>query len=245
VRNNKPKVEIKETSAFASLVEDYEKSKKRAKFLYISGGILVVLSVFSFLLFGPITVPVFSELGGKIWRKEEVVLGEKDKYEEKIEEIEEEQDGEEVVEQEIEEEQEEKQVNPTTTSTQPNRVVEPKPEPKPEPEEEEEVVVCTDQELADINTEINKYNDLIENSVYLKEEEEMEVCATKFSNCAAICYDRWEEGAKLEECYDDCETTVLTPCEDNMDIKYQNLTTDWYSILNDLDILKQTCLATR
>jgi hypothetical protein len=241
VKKEKPKKSKKETSAFASLMEDYEKSKKRAKIFYISGGILVFLSVFSFLLFGPLTVPVFSELGESILNKEEQTVEIKEEEQPELEDVTEEEKKEEGEEEEVEEEVIEKKVTTTPTKT-----TTPKSEPEAEPEpEEEEVVVCTDQELADINAEIDMYNDLIENSVYLKEEEEMEVCATKFSNCAAICYDRWEEGAKLEECYDDCETTVLTPCEENMDVKYQNLTTEWYSTLNDLDILKQVCLATR
>jgi hypothetical protein len=71
---NKQNTKGKEDSlAFASLMEEVEKSRKKAKVFYISGLVLVVLAVFSFLLFGPVTVPVFSELGDKILDNTEFV----------------------------------------------------------------------------------------------------------------------------------------------------------------------------
>jgi hypothetical protein len=228
-----------------TLKEKIEKDIKRQK----------ITKIFSFVFFGIISLflgfylgrsgiseDISSDVKGLFTQQEieneDTQVLDVENTEEEIESVEE------IPEEEEKDKEETKVVEeaPKQTTTVKKTTSTPTPDPEPE---EEEVVACTDQELAEINAEIAKYNDWIDNSVYMKEDEEMEVCAPKFSNCAAICYDTWEEGAKLEECYDDCESTVLTPCENNMDIKYQNLTTEWYEILNNLDVLKRACLASR
>jgi cytoskeletal protein RodZ len=136
VKNQQNTKEKESSLAFASLMEEVEKSRKKAKIFYISGLVLVVLAVFSFLLFGPVTVPVFSELGDKILNKTEVV-----------EEQELEEDTPEVAEKEEEPEEEveepEKVVEKEVATTTPTKTTTPKPTPEP-------TYLCTDAEIQEL-----------------------------------------------------------------------------------------------
>jgi hypothetical protein len=238
---------MKESTLKEKIEKDIKKQKILKIFLFITFGV-ASLFVGYYLEKSGISEEIYTDIKG-VFTKEDV--GNEDTQVLDVENTKEKSESVEELSEEKEDENKEEEVKGVEGSDKQTSTVKktsplPTPTPTPDPEpKEEEVVECTNQELAEINAEIATYNDLIENSVSLKEDEEMEVCASKFSNCAAICYDTWEEGAKLEECYDDCETTVLTPCEESMDIKYQNLTTEWYNVLNDLEVLKQACLSTR
>lgn len=134
---NQQNTKEKESSlAFASLMEEVEKSRKKAKIFYISGLVLVVLAVFSFLLFGPVTVPVFSELGDKILNKTEVV--EEQELEEDTPEVAEEEE-----EPEEEVEEPEKVIEKEVTTTTPTKTATPKPTPEP-------TYLCTDAEIQEL-----------------------------------------------------------------------------------------------
>jgi len=88
VKTKKPKKEVNDSSAFSQLVEQVEKERKRARIIYFSGIVVLTLSLFSFLLFSPIRVPAFSDLGDRILGREEV-KEEETQVEETEEEVEE------------------------------------------------------------------------------------------------------------------------------------------------------------
>ena len=124
-----------EDLTFASLIEEVDKSRKRAKVFYIFSLVLVVLSVFSFLLFGPVNIPILSKLGGKIMgvsenSEVEELQEETAEVAEETEEIEEEQEQEQEV---IQKEEEVVQKKTTPVVTKPSPQPAPEPEPSPEP----------------------------------------------------------------------------------------------------------------
>lgn len=145
MKNKQNKKGKEESLAFASLMEEIEKSRKKAKIFYISGLVLVVLAVFSFLLFGPVTVPVFSELGDKILNNTEIVEVEEEPKEDMVEEVEE---PEEETKEETKEPEENVERKVTTT---PTKTTTPKPTPEPEP-----TYLCTDAEIQEIRDAIKK-----------------------------------------------------------------------------------------
>jgi hypothetical protein len=146
VKNKQNKKSKEESLAFASLIEEVEKSRKRAKIFYISGLVLVILSVFSFLLFGPLTVPIFSELGENILGRSEVARVEEEDV--VVEEV-----PEEVTEQEVEDIREEEEPQEKEQVVEKKVATTPKTQPKPTPEP---TYVCTDQEIQEIRDAIKQ-----------------------------------------------------------------------------------------
>lgn len=133
----KPKKK-EETSAFADLLKQVEKEKKRAKVVYSVGIVILVLSLLMFLLFSPFKIPVFSQLGDRILGREEIV-------EEEVEEEEEIEEMEEVEEEEVEEE--------VVTAPKPKTTTTPTPTPAPAPQV---TYNCTDSEIAELRAGIEE-----------------------------------------------------------------------------------------
>jgi hypothetical protein len=84
------------TSAFAEIIKQVEREKKKAKIIYSIGLSILVVGLFIFLLFSPFKIPVFSQLGDQILGKEE--REPEEKVVEEIEAQEEEKEVEEAVE---------------------------------------------------------------------------------------------------------------------------------------------------
>ena len=168
MRTKKPKKEENNSSALSHLIEQVEKEKKKARIMYSVGIVVLVLSLFSFLLFSPFEIPAFSQLGEKILRREEV----REENPDIIIEEEEQPELEEVAE-EIEEETEEskkvveKEVTTTTPKPAPKPAPEPTPKPAPEPTPKPApeptpppapTYLCTDGEIALLKSTITQNN---------------------------------------------------------------------------------------
>lgn len=98
MKTKKPKKEVNNSSAFSQLIKQVEKEKKRARIMYSVALVVLVSSLFTFLLFSPFEVPAFSRLGDRILGREEKQEEEKKAVKEETEEVEE--DTKEVVEEE-------------------------------------------------------------------------------------------------------------------------------------------------
>jgi hypothetical protein len=133
----------KETSAFADLLKQVEKERKRAKVVYSVGVGILVLSLFMFLLFSPFKIPVFSQLGDRILGREVVEV--------KEDEVEEE----EVVKEKIEEEE---VVTTPTLKTTPTPKTTPTSEPTPAPQI---TYNCTEEEIKEWREGLKKMKSML------------------------------------------------------------------------------------
>jgi hypothetical protein len=201
VNNKKTTKEKDEGLAFATLMGEFEKSKRRAKIYYISASVLVVLAVFSFLLFGPITVPVFSQLGDNILNREEVQLEEV----EYVEEVEEEPD-EEIVEEDVEEEEpDEEEVVEKNVATTSKPTPDPEPPPETGPDCSEEAILQYASEYCRNNYRLTGrlgelHTDDLTNPLLGTRIEDLEYSKAKLKECnvdAKTYIRNWPSGAKV------------------------------------------------
>jgi hypothetical protein len=84
VKQKKKKKKQTDKSAFSHLLEEVEKDKKKARIFYSVVISLMVIALLTFLIFSPLQVPVFSQIGDRILGREDV--GKEGIEEEKIEE---------------------------------------------------------------------------------------------------------------------------------------------------------------
>jgi len=104
-KDKKGKKRETDNSEVTKLLEEIKKEKKKARITYSVGISLIVVALFSFLIFSPLKVPVFSQIGDRILGRE--VIEEEREEEEVVKEEEPEEEPEEeeeVVEEEVEEE---------------------------------------------------------------------------------------------------------------------------------------------
>jgi hypothetical protein len=190
IKNNSK--EIKKSSAFANILEQVEKERKRAKIIYYIGISVLVLSLLIFMLFSTLRIPVFSQLGDKILGREEEEV-EKEVLEEL--EIEEETEGK--TEEEIGEETEEEIQDEVVQRDVPKQPSIINQNPQPSPTISTEPVLKCSQYDFDYATAYIETAEKIYAEQYVKYLQELE----KYDDCMY--------GKSWDQIYYECEQGLL------------------------------------
>lgn len=138
------KKNLQESAAFAEIIAEVEKEKKKTRVLYFVAIVVLSMSLITFLLFSSLRIPIFSQLGDKILGRDQLVENKKTELGDNLE------DEVEKEEKKIEEVNEEVTDNNTVPVTTP-RTSSPTPSA---PVYTPKTYVCSDQEIADLRNEI-------------------------------------------------------------------------------------------